>query len=319
MNSCAPARIRSISAASGAAAGRGSRVSTGSTASSAERALSTSRRSVNCVVQHLRSSSSPLRPHELGGERGRVGDALADQRGRQPHPEQAEPVQQPRPRVGGPAPRPARTNRSTDSSIAVQLVARQRGQRGERGVLGLPQGPPGLRQQPGHGDDVLAQPADRRVGPVAAGDAPRREHRVEPPAADLVGPRQHRDGVDRRRPGHPLVVERLEERARRGRAGGASGRRRRRPGSACRRRGRGTRRRAPRLSLDSDAMPGVSINVVVRRLCAGQSPPAARHSSADAGRGRSSARRRRRRTGSGRGAPSRGCSTTSAWCRRGTR
>ena len=123
-NSCAPARIRSTSAASGAAAGRGSRVSTRSIASSAERALSRSRRSVNWVVSSERRSSSPLR--RTSSAASAVGSVTPWRISvaRQPHPEQAEPLDQPGPGVGVQGRTPAaRTNRSTDSSIAVELGA----------------------------------------------------------------------------------------------------------------------------------------------------------------------------------------------------
>ena len=62
-------------------------------------------------------------------------------------------------------------------------------------------------------------------------------------------------------------------------------------------------------SFDVEAIPGVSIKVVARRLCAGQSTTSRSHSSADVAPRLISSAPSCRRTGSGRGVPMCGCST----------
>jgi hypothetical protein len=93
----------------------------------------------------------------------------------------------------------------------VQVRAGRAGQLAEHRELGLSQRACGLGDQPGHRDEVLAEPAQRGLAAVTPGHRLRRRHRVQPAPADLVGPRDHADGVHRGRPGHPLVAERLQE------------------------------------------------------------------------------------------------------------
>ena len=107
---------------------------------------------------------------------------------REPHAEQAEPVEQrltldrrERRRA-----RPALANRSADSSSASTSVAGGRAEVVERLVLGLAQRDAGLREQPGHRHDGLGQPPDLRVVRVARGD------RARPTRASRGGRRRPR-------------------------------------------------------------------------------------------------------------------------------
>jgi hypothetical protein len=134
-------------------------------------------------VQHLLELAQPAAVDQFRRERGGTVGALANQRARQADAEQPEARQQPIAHLGrdlGITPRP---QEAVDrQQLGLQVVACRAGQRGERGVLGLPQRPSGLREQAGDGDDVLAEPAHRRVGTVPGGDATRGEHRVDAPA-----------------------------------------------------------------------------------------------------------------------------------------
>ena len=114
-SSCAPARIRSISCRSGPP--RPVARSTLSTASSAERALSRSRRSLNWVCSTRCSSPRPLRATSSVASAAGLRRALPDQAGGQPDAEDAEALQQlsPAGRIRGRA-----ANRSTERSCGVQ-------------------------------------------------------------------------------------------------------------------------------------------------------------------------------------------------------
>ncbi len=94
---------------------------------------------------------------------------------------------------------------------AVEHVVRCRGQRPQRGRLRLEQRQPRLGQQAGHRQHCRRQPVHRRIVAVALGDSSGRVHGVQPPGADLVGPRQHGHRVDRRRRRDRAVHEGVEE------------------------------------------------------------------------------------------------------------
>ena len=81
----------------------------------------------------------------------------------------------------------------------------------QRGDLVLAQGERRLGQQAGNRHDGGHQRSDAGVGAVAGGDTGGGLEGVGPAGPDLVRPGQHRDGVDRRRTGHPSVHERPEE------------------------------------------------------------------------------------------------------------
>ena len=94
------------------------------------------------------------------------------------------------------------------------MVAAGLGQAGDRAQpaeLRLAQRRPGLGDQTGDGHDPGRQLAHAGVAAVARGDRARRVERVRPGGADLVGPRQDDDRVDRRGVGDRPIDERLEE------------------------------------------------------------------------------------------------------------
>ena len=93
----------------------------------------------------------------------------------------------------------------------IELLGGRRGHRPERGGFVLPQRQTGFGKQAGHRHHGGAQRTDGRIVAVALGDAHRRRHRVEPARADLVGAREHRDGVDGRSGSNRSVHERVEE------------------------------------------------------------------------------------------------------------
>jgi hypothetical protein len=93
----------------------------------------------------------------------------------------------------------------------VRVIAGGAGQRREGLELILPQRAPGLREQSGHRHDVLAEAEQPGIGPVPGGDAAGGLQGVQPPAANLVGPREHGDRVEAARPGHAVLTERLQE------------------------------------------------------------------------------------------------------------
>ena len=202
-------------------------MSTRSTASSADRALSRSRRSLNCVESTLRSSSRPLRLTSsaaiaVGSVMPWRISVVASRTPNSPN----RSINRARISASG---APGSVELGAGEAVDRQqhrldVRPRHRGERGERGELVLAHRAAGLGEEPRHRHHGLAQPADLVVGAVAPGDLPRGRERVQPARADLVGPRQHADRVDRGGPRHALVEERLEEAARRRRAGGASGR-----------------------------------------------------------------------------------------------
>ena len=94
---------------------------------------------------------------------------------------------------------------------AVDVGLRRLRERGERVVLRLAKGLARLREEASDRKDRLGQAAHLLVVRVPVGDLGGRLERVEPPTTDLVGARQHRDRVDRRRLRDLLVVEGGEE------------------------------------------------------------------------------------------------------------
>ena len=189
------------------------RRSTARTAASAERARSSRLRSRNCRTSTPRSSSSPL------SAASRCASSVADRTvpfrisvtdsrtpNRPSRSARCAALERGQPDVGVVGQQPVRGEQQL-----VALVVGQRGDRGQRPVLLLAQRRPGLAEQPGDRQHQRAEAVDARVALVAVGDARGDRQRVEPARPDLVGPRQHPDGVERRAAAQLVVVERLEE------------------------------------------------------------------------------------------------------------
>ena len=165
----------------GAAAGRPTGAAPGSaprsTASRADRALSRSRRSVNCVFSTARSSSRPLRftssvAIRLGSAMPWRISVVASRA-----PRTARTARSAGPGLGvGAGPAGARTGAPTAAAVSSSSRGR-RASAGSAGVV-LAQRRGGLGDQPGHRDDDLAQPATCRR-PGTGGDVPGRGHRVD--------------------------------------------------------------------------------------------------------------------------------------------
>ena len=183
-------------------------------APSAARAFSSSPRAVNCVARTWRRSSSPLDRRNAAGQLGRAGDLTpAEEVTGQAHAEQPEHPQQVPALLHG-EPERRRTVREAvgrDQHLGGGVVVGLR-QPAQGPELGL--GQPGRRlgEQAGHGHDRSGR-AGARAGRPGSGrpPAPRDASASSATAADLVGPGQHADGVDRRRPARVVVLERLEE------------------------------------------------------------------------------------------------------------
>ncbi len=149
-------------------------------------------------------------PSQVGG---RAGDIAPHQGGGDAHSEDAEATQQVLAFQLG----QAQVGHGGDETVgrdqeALEVGRGQRTERAEPAVLVLGERGGGLGEQAGHGHHGLDQAPNLGQVPVALRDASRRGHRIEPADPDLVGPRQHRDGVHRARPGHLDVVEGLQER-----------------------------------------------------------------------------------------------------------
>ena len=90
------------------------------------------------------------------------------------------------------------------------VVGRGR-QRPQGSRLGLEHRQSRLRQQPGHRHHRGGEPLHGRIVAVSLGDPPRGVDGVETSGADLVGAREHSDGIDRRCGRHRTVHESVEE------------------------------------------------------------------------------------------------------------
>ena len=222
--SCAEASTCSIRASNSPAPGRKSVRSTRSSAASADRALSTSRRSVKYRAIDSRNSASPLRRTSSAASPARVVAAGTDQRGRQPQPEDAEPVQQHSPLLGvrqrlgtgGVTTGGAGRELGGDEPVGReqrggQLVPGQLGQPGQRGELRLAEHPAGERDQPGHRHHPHAERLHPRVAVLPPGELLRGDQRVDPATAEFVGAGEHQQDVDRRRPGDHALAQCPEE------------------------------------------------------------------------------------------------------------
>ncbi len=222
---CAVEEMRSMPARTSSTPSRGLSRSSFSRASSTPRSFSVVARVRNWSRTRRRISTSPLCRHHRLCQLGRAAHATPDERGRQAHAEDPEPAQQ-RPRsatlsvVASESPREAVCR----DEEAFPFGAIESGQFAEGGVLALAQGAGALGDESCDGDDGRARAKRGRRRARSVGDLAGRQQRVDAPRPDLVGPRQHPDGVDRLRGAGRGVVERLEEPDVGRRAGAASGR-----------------------------------------------------------------------------------------------
>ena len=159
----------------------------------------------------MRSSPSPERATSLGPRAAAVVDPLASSCERHPHAVHAETGEQLLAQLDGEVAGADVEELLRRKQHAVEQLLVGARQRAQVGDLVLTQREAGLRKQTRHRRDRGAQAADLRVAGVAVGDPPRRVHRVEPAGTDLVRPRQHGDGVDRRGGSDGAIHERVEE------------------------------------------------------------------------------------------------------------
>ena len=187
--------------------------STESTASSADRALSTSRRSANCVCSTCSSSRSPLR--STSSVASAAGPSapwrISELDRRMPNsPKRAS--SRSRTSVVTSASRPARRKRSTDSSSVSRSSRAVRASVASavcsacRSVRAVCASKPATATTFWQSPRTVGSARYRAAMPRAENIASTR------PRADLVRARENGHGVDRRGPGDALVAERLEER-----------------------------------------------------------------------------------------------------------
>ena len=124
---------------------------------------------------------------QLGREGRGIGYSSLQQGDGDTDAEDAEAVQQGHTHVGGNRQRTVLAGESVDGQhCELQIVGGCLGKCTQCGELTLAQCPGGHREQPGDGDDGLAQSRCRQFAGISGGDLLGREHRVDPSHADLV-------------------------------------------------------------------------------------------------------------------------------------